>query len=124
MEGKGKQAGSIDEYITAFPKQIQDILQKLRWIIKEAAPQAQETISYQMPAFKLNGILVYFAAFKDHIGFFPTSSGVAAFEKELSEYKTSKGTIRFPLDKQIPFDLVTKIVKYRVNENLQKKRHK
>jgi uncharacterized protein YdhG (YjbR/CyaY superfamily) len=124
MEGKGKQAGPIDEYIAAFPKQIQDILQKLRRTIKEAAPQAQETISYQMPAFKLNGILVYFAAFKDHVGFFPTSSGVAAFEKELSEYKISKGTIRFPLDKPIPFDLVTKIVKYRVNENLQKKRQK
>jgi uncharacterized protein YdhG (YjbR/CyaY superfamily) len=122
MERKRKQANSIDEYIATFPKPIKDILQELRQTIKEAAPQAQEAISYQIPTFKLNGNLVHFAAFKDHIGFFPTSSGVAAFEKELSQYKTSKGTIRFPIDKPIPFDLVRKIVKYRVNENLQKKR--
>mgnify|MGYP006269424957 CR=1 FL=1 len=101
MERKRK-VGTIDEYIAAFPKQIQDILQKLRQTIKESAPQAQEAISYQIPTFKLNANLVHFAAFKDHIGFFPTSSGVAAFKKELSEYETSKGTIRFPLDKPIP----------------------
>jgi len=92
--------------------------------IKKSAPQAEETISYQMPAFKLNGNLVYFAAFKDHIGFFPTSSGVAAFKKELSKYATSKGTIRFPLGKPIPFDLVRKIVKFRVKENLDKTKNK
>jgi uncharacterized protein YdhG (YjbR/CyaY superfamily) len=120
MERKKKQANSIDEYVSKFPKQIQDILQKLRQTIKEVAPQAQEAISYQIPTFKLNGNLVHFAAFKDHIGFFPTSSGVAAFERELSEYKTSKGTIRFPLDRPIPFDLVRKIVKFRVKENMQK----
>jgi uncharacterized protein YdhG (YjbR/CyaY superfamily) len=122
MERKRKRANTIDEYIAAFPKEIQDILQKLRQTIKDSAPQAQEAISYQIPTFKLNGNLVHFAAFKDHIGFFPTSSGVAAFKKELSAYKTSKGTIRFPLDKPVPFDLVRKIVKYRVNENLRKKR--
>ncbi|WXG42250.1 MAG: DUF1801 domain-containing protein [Candidatus Freyarchaeum deiterrae] len=122
MERKKKQVNTIDEYIAIFPKPIQDILQKLRQTIKESAPQAQEAISYRMPTFKLNGNLVHFAAFKNHIGFFPTSSGVAAFKKELSEYEISKGTIRFPLDKPIPFDLVRKIVKYRVNENLQKKR--
>nr|MDO8079560.1 DUF1801 domain-containing protein [Candidatus Freyarchaeota archaeon] len=122
MERKKKQVNTINEYIATFPKQIQDILQKLRQTIKESAPQAQEAISYQMPTFKLNGNLVHFAAFKNHIGFFPTPSAVVAFKKELSEYETSKGTIRFPLDKPIPFDLVRKIVKYRVNENLQKKR--
>jgi uncharacterized protein YdhG (YjbR/CyaY superfamily) len=121
MERKKKQVGTIDEYIAVFPKQIQDILQELRQTIKEAAPQAQEAISYQIPTFKLNGILVHFAAFKDHIGFFPTPSGVAAFKEELSEYETSKGTIRFPLDKPIPLDLIRKIVTYRVDENLKKK---
>jgi uncharacterized protein YdhG (YjbR/CyaY superfamily) len=115
-----KQFSTIDEYIASFPKQIQDILKELRRTIKESAPQAQEAISYQIPTFKLNGNLVHFGAFKDHIGFFPTSSGVAAFRKELSEYEVSKGTIRFPLDKPIPFDLVRKIVKFRVNKNLQK----
>ena len=115
---------TIDEYISLFPKNIQEILEKIRHTIKKSAPQAEETISYQMPAFKLNGNLVYFAAFKDHIGFFPTSSGVAAFKKELSKYATSKGTIRFPLDKPIPFDLVRKIVQFRVQENLAKGKNK
>ena len=88
----------------------------------EAAPEAQETISYGMPAFRQNGIIVYFAAFKDHIGFFPTSSGVSAFAGELSSYDTAKGTIRLPLDKPIPVDLIQKIVKFRVQENLNKKK--
>ena len=117
MKGQYK---NIDEYIAGFPKEIQDILQNLRKVIQESAPEAQEVISYSMPAFKQNGILVYFAAFKDHIGFFPTSSGVSAFKKDLEPYATSKGTIRFPLDKPIPFALVEKIVKYRVQENLKK----
>jgi uncharacterized protein YdhG (YjbR/CyaY superfamily) len=107
---------NIDEYIAGFPEDIQSKLQQLRKAIKKAAPQAQETISYGMPAFKLNGVLVYFAAFKNHIGFFPTSSGVEAFKKELTPYAISKGTIRFPLDKPIPFDLVEKVVKFRLNE--------
>jgi uncharacterized protein YdhG (YjbR/CyaY superfamily) len=121
METRKKQISTIDEYISTFPKQIQDILQRLRQTIKESAPQAQEAISYRIPTFKLNGNLVHFAAFKNHIGFFPTSSGVVAFQKELSGYETSKGTIRFPLDKPIPFDLIRKIVQFRVNENLKRR---
>jgi len=121
MEIKKKQIRTIDEYIATFPESIQDILQQIRQTIKESAPQAQEAISYRIPTFKLNGNLVHFAAFKDHIGFFPTSSGVDAFQKELSGYETSKGTIRFHLDKPIPFDLIRKIVKFRVKENLERK---
>jgi uncharacterized protein YdhG (YjbR/CyaY superfamily) len=117
-----RQYKNIDEYIAGFPKDIQDILQNLRRVIHEAAPEAEETISYSMPAFKLNGILVYFAAFKDHIGFFPTSSGVSAFSKELAPYDTSKGTIRFPLDEPIPVNLIKKIVKFRAQENRNKKK--
>lgn len=112
---------NIDEYISTFPKNIQTILQELRQVIKEAAPKAEEVISYQIPTFKLKGNLVHFAAFRDHISFFPTSSGVREFKSELSGYKTSKGTIRFPLDEPIPFDLLKRIVKYRVKENLEKK---
>ena len=112
---------NIDEYILTFPKNIQTILQELRQTIRDAAPEAKEAISYQIPTFKLNGNLVHFAAFKDHISFFPTSSGVKAFQKDLSIHETSKGTIRFPLDKPIPLDLVKQIVKFRVKENLQKK---
>jgi len=89
--------------------------------MREAAPEAVEVISYQMPAFKLNGILVYFAAFKNHIGFYPTSSGIEQFKKELSPYKWSKGAVQFPLDKPIPFALVKKIVIFRVKENLRRK---
>ena len=113
---------TIDEYVNAAAKEVQPVLQELRQVIHEAAPAAQEVISYNMPAFKQNGVLVYFAAFKNHIGFFPTSSGVAAFTKELSSYDTSKGTVRFPLDEAIPYDLVAKIVKFRVQENLEKKK--
>ena len=122
MEIKKKPVITIDEYIATFPEAIQEILQEIRQAIRESAPQAQEAISYRIPTFKLNGNLVHFAAFKDHIGFFPTSSGVEAFQKELSGYDTSKGTIRFPLDKPIPFDLIRKIVQFRVKENLERKR--
>jgi uncharacterized protein YdhG (YjbR/CyaY superfamily) len=112
---------TIDEYIATFPKNIQSILEELREAIRESAPKAEETISYQMPAFKLNGILVWFAAFKNHIGFYPKTSAIEAFKEELSDYEVSKGTVKFPLNKPIPFDLVKKIVKYRVKENLDKK---
>ena len=113
-------AKNIDEYIAAFPPEIQVMLEELRGIIKKAAPEARETISYQMPAFSFHGILVYFAAYKNHIGFYPTGSGIEHFQKEVSAYEGSKGTVRFPLDRPIPLDLISKIVKFRVNENLEK----
>ena len=112
--------GDIDGYIAAFPVHIQHILQKIRLTIKKAAPDALEKISYQMPAFTLKGILVYFAAHKNHIGFYPTSSGIKVFKDELAGYNFSKGAIQFPIDKPIPLKLITKIVKFRVEENLEK----
>jgi uncharacterized protein YdhG (YjbR/CyaY superfamily) len=108
---------SIDEYIATFPKNVQIILDGLRQAIRDAAPEAEEVISYQMPAFKLNGMLVWFAAFKNNIGFFPKVSAIEAFKDELSIYELSKGTVRFPLNKPIPFELVKKMVKFRVKEN-------
>ncbi len=121
MTGPKKEYNTVDEYIAPFPRSTQTILQEVRQIIKDAAPEAEETISYQMPAFKLNGILVWFAAFKNHIGFFPKASAIEAFRKELADYEVSKGTVRFPLNKPIPAELVRKIVKYRVKENLNRK---
>jgi uncharacterized protein YdhG (YjbR/CyaY superfamily) len=120
MATREKEFKTVNEYIAASPKNVQIILEEMRQAIKEAAPQAEEVISYQMPAFRLNGILVYFAAFKNHIGFFPTTSAMEEFKEELLGYAVSKGTIRFPLDKPIPFDLVKKIVRFRVKENLEK----
>jgi uncharacterized protein YdhG (YjbR/CyaY superfamily) len=111
---------NVDEYIAGFPENVQAILGKLRNTVIKAAPEAEEIISYRMPAYKLNGILVYFAAFKNHISFFPTTSGIEVFRKELSAYKCSKGTVQFPLKGQLPWDLITAIVKFRVKENLQK----
>jgi uncharacterized protein YdhG (YjbR/CyaY superfamily) len=111
---------TIDEYIVSFPSDVQEKLEKLRRVIKGSAPRAEEAIAYGIPTFRLNGNLVHFAAFKDHISFFPTSSPIPVFKKELAPYKQSKGTIQFPMDRPIPFDLVKKIVKYRVNENLDK----
>jgi uncharacterized protein YdhG (YjbR/CyaY superfamily) len=113
---------TIDAYIKAFPENIQIILEKMRQTIRKAAPEAIEAISYQMPAFKLNGNLVYFAAFKNHIGFYPTPSGIESFAEELSPYAKGKGSVQFPLDKPIPYDLVEKIVLFRVKENLAKKK--
>jgi uncharacterized protein YdhG (YjbR/CyaY superfamily) len=115
---------SIDEYIERYPKETQVILQKMRLTIKRAAPSAKEAISYQVPTFKLNGNLVHFAAFTKHISFFPTSSGVAKFKKELEGYDTSKGTIRFPLGKPIPYGLILKIIKFRVKEVIEKAKKK
>jgi uncharacterized protein YdhG (YjbR/CyaY superfamily) len=114
----------IDIYIAGFPVETQEILERLRETIKKAAPDAEEVISYKMPAYKLNGILLYFAAHKNHIGFYPTGKGIEAFKNELTNYKWSKGTIQFPLNKPIPFGLITKIVKFRVKENLQKVKKK
>ena len=113
-----KQFKTIDEYVAAFPNNVQDILTKLRDTISESAPKAEEAISYGVPTFKLNGNLVHFAAFKNHIGFYPTPSAIIAFKKELSLYKQAKGSVQFPMDKEIPFGLVKKIVKYRVKQNL------
>ena len=107
-----------------FPKDVQAILESLRQTIRKAAPEAEETISYQIPTFRLNGNLVHFAAFKNHIGFYPTPSGIEAFKEELSVYEGAKGSVKFPIYKQIPLDLVSKIVKYRVMENLEKKKKK
>jgi len=112
---------AIDEYIAMFPSEVQEILQTIRNIIKTEAPQAKEKISYQMPTFTLNGNLVHFAAFKKHIGFYPTPSGTEAFQEEISGFKSGKGSIQFPLNQPIPYDLITKIVKYRIEENLSKK---
>jgi uncharacterized protein YdhG (YjbR/CyaY superfamily) len=112
---------TIDEYIKSFPPDIQQILERMRQTIRRAAPDATEAISYRMPAFKEKGILAWFAAFRDHVSFFPTASGVEAFENELKPYITGKGTVQFPLDKPIPFDLVEKVVRFRVEANLRKK---
>ena len=120
MQNKKSPYKTIDEYIKASPKEVQEKLREMRAVIKSAAPDAEETISYQMPAFRLKGILVYFAAFQDHIGFYPTGSGIEAFQKELGGLKSGKGTAQFPLDKPLPVKLITKIVKYRVAENLAK----
>lgn len=110
----------VDAYIKSFPEEIQKLLNQMRTTIKEAAPEAGETINYAMPTFVLNGNLVHFAAFKNHIGFYPAPSGIEAFKEELSAYKGAKGSVQFPLNKPIPFDLITRIVKFRVQENLQK----
>jgi uncharacterized protein YdhG (YjbR/CyaY superfamily) len=115
---------SIDEYIALFPEEIQKKLLDIRSTIKASAPEAEEKISYQMPTFFLKGNLVHFAAHKNHIGFYPTPSGIQAFAKELSLYETSKGAVQFPLDKPFPLDLVSKIVKFRVEENLNKAKTK
>jgi uncharacterized protein YdhG (YjbR/CyaY superfamily) len=111
---------TIDEYIASFPREIREILEKIRTTIRKAAPEAEEAIKYQMPTFTLKGNLVHFAAFKKHIGFYPTPTGTKEFQKELSVYKGGKGSVRFPLDKPIPFDLISEIVKFRVKENLER----
>ncbi len=124
MENKKVGFASIDEYISTFAKEIQKILEEIRVTIKAAAPEAKEKISYQMPTFDLKGNLVHFAAFKNHIGFYPTPSGIQKFKKELSVYEGAKGSVQFPLDKPIPYDLISKIVKFRVEENMANARAK
>jgi uncharacterized protein YdhG (YjbR/CyaY superfamily) len=121
---KGKIPGNIDEYIADCPLQLHEKLKELRVIIKKAAPVAEEKISYHMPAFYLNGPLVFFAVQKNHIGFYPTPSGVEAFREDLTGYKTSKGAIRFPNDKPLPLQLVSRIVRFRVKENTRASRSK
>lgn len=114
----------IDEYIAGFPEDIQVILKKIRETIRKAAPDAEETIKYQMPTFTLDGNLVHFAAFKNHIGFYPIPTGIEKFKKELSIYEGGKGSVKFPLDKPIPYQLISDIVKYRVSENIEKAKTK
>lgn len=109
--------GSIDEYIACYSEEIQLVLNSIRKTIHKAAPEAKETIKYSIPTFTLNGNLVHFGAFKNHIGFYPAPSGIKAFKKELYDYKVSKGAIQFPYDKKLPIALITKIVKFRVKEN-------
>jgi uncharacterized protein YdhG (YjbR/CyaY superfamily) len=110
----------IDDYILGFPQEVQPILNLIRKTISEAAPEAIEKISYAMPTFYLKGNLVHFAAYKNHIGFYPAPSGLTAFKEEISSYKNSKGAVQFPINKPLPLDLITKIVKFRVEENLSK----
>lgn len=114
------QIDSVDEYIGNHPKNVQTMLQQLRQTIQKAAPKAEEIISYQMPAYKQEGMVVYFAGHKDHIGFYPTPSGIEAFKKELSMYKSAKGSVQFPLDQALPLALIAKMVKFKVRENLEK----
>lgn len=111
---------TIDEYIAGFPPDVQEMLEQVRLAIRTTAPEAEETISYKMPTFTLNGrYLVYFAAYKNHIGLYPAPIGVEEFKEELSVYGGGKGTVKFPLDKPLPLELITKIVKFRVAENLK-----
>jgi len=118
MKANIKAPANIDEYIKGWPKDIQAKLQAMRETIQKAAPDAEEAISYAMPTFKLNGNLVHFAAYQNHVGFYPVPSGMKEFEKELSVYKSGKGSAQFPHDQPLPLALVTKIVKFRVKENL------
>ena len=111
---------TIDEYIASYPKDAQKKLTQLGAIMKQVAPKAEEKISYQMPAFYLNGILVWFAAHSNHIGFYPKASAIARFKRELSKYKSAKGTVQFPLDEPLPVGLIKKIVKFRFEENVRK----
>ncbi len=115
---------TIDDYISRFPDKAQSILKKIRAIIRKAAPGAEELISYQIPAFALEGYLVYFAAFKEHIGFYPRTTAIAKFKKELAAYKGAKGSVQFPLEQPIPYGLISRIVKFRVRENLERAKRK
>ncbi len=111
---------NITEYITTFPLQTRKLLRQMRSTIKKAAPKAEEVISYRIPAFKFHGLLVWFAAHSQHIGFYPRISAMQAFKKELSKYKGAKGSVQFPLNKPLPLTLINKIVKFRVKENLSR----
>ena len=124
MESNKNTVNSIDEYIAKFPEEVQRILIELRAVIKESAPDAEERISYKMPTFALKGNLVHFAAYKNHIGFYPTPNGIQAFKKELSIYEGAKGSIKFPIDRSLPLELISKIVKFRVTENLKNAKNK
>ena len=124
MTDSKRQFKSMDEYINSFPAGVQRILNELRQTIKEVAPEAEETINYAIPTFTLHGNLVHFAAFENHIGFYPTPSGMEAFKKELSSYKGAKGSVQFPTDQPLPLPLIRRIVEFRVKENLKRKQKK
>lgn len=113
---------SVEEYFAALPVKTRKILKEVRKTIKDAAPEAEEVISYNIPAFKLKGVLIWYAAFKEHISLFPKTNAIAKFKKELSTYDVSKGTIKFPLHKKLPLSLISKIVKFRLEEQLKKLR--
>ena len=117
MKEQKKSPTDIDQYISLYPVNVQGILQKIRAVIREAAPEAEESINYQIPTFKLKGNLVHFAAYSKHIGFYPAPSGIEAFQEELKEYKGAKGSVQFPLSKPIPYELIRKIVRFRLEEN-------
>ncbi len=117
-----KATEDVDEYIEQFPPEIRELLDQMRKTIRETAPNAEETISYAIPSYKLNGMLVHFAAFSKHIGFYPGAGGIAEFADELAGYKTSKGTVQFPFTRPLPLDLIKRIVKFRVKQNLEKKK--
>jgi uncharacterized protein YdhG (YjbR/CyaY superfamily) len=119
-----KEYADINAFIADFPEEIQAILERIRTTIQEAAPEAKEAIKYGMPTFVSNGNLVHFAAYKNHIGFYPAPTGIDAFIEDLAPYRTGKGTVQFPIDKPIPYDLITKVVKFRVEENLKKRKKK
>jgi uncharacterized protein YdhG (YjbR/CyaY superfamily) len=120
MEEKNNPPFTVDEYISQFPEEVQDVLSEIRRVIKESAPQAVEKISYQMPGYFLNGGLVWFGAWKTHIGFYPNPSGTEQFKDELSDYKVTKGSVHFPLNKPMPYELISRMVKFRLAENLNK----
>jgi uncharacterized protein YdhG (YjbR/CyaY superfamily) len=117
---KTPSAKNIDEYIAGFPRDVQETLQRIRAIIRDAAPDAEEAIKYQIPTFVLHGNLVHFAAFRNHIGFYPTSSAIAAFSGPLTGYESAKGSVQFPLNKSVPFALIRKMVEFRVKESRAK----
>jgi len=121
---KENTASTVDRYLADFPPETKSLLNQLRETIKKAVPEAEEVISYQMPAYKFHGMLVYFAGCKNHIGFYPTSSGIANFKKELSTYKSSKGSVQFPLDQPLPLELIAEIVRFRVIWNLEREKEK
>ncbi|WP_018342058.1 iron chaperone [Cytophaga aurantiaca] len=113
-----QKAENIDEYIASFPEETQKLLSQMRTVISKAVPKAQEVISYGMPAFKLHTVLVYFAGYKNHIGFYPTSSGIRVFKEQFTEYKSSKGAVQFPLDKPLPVKLIKEITIFRAKEDI------
>lgn len=124
MEENKKSFTTIDEYISHYPQNVQELLQSLRDVIIKTVPEAEEKISYQMPTFALRGNLVHFAAYKNHIGFYPTPSGITKFKDRLSAYKTAKASVQFPLNKPLPYELIREIVEFRVEENREKAKRK